>query len=545
MYPSYNQLKVHKISLSLENWLDLLKKPLPERPIFSRENGIVEIGQIVATFLGIPLDADEYYNQLFDYVHLPEFHLALLSEDSLDKTIDNQHFQAIQKVLKINSEQKLSINRFAAFLDGEQLILKSDHPLLHRKLREALIETLILFAEKEQNGLNHPDLRRVLVDVVKWSMNHLRGILKTADPEREMPKFLWYGDFKKSHQYFLYYLIKFGCDVVLFHPEGKDPLAGMMKEQTFIHHYQNKQTAEPFPTEKRSRKTTVAYRASKEIESILHQEGSNLYKPWQLREYTPASVTLKTTYDELYLLGKEIAMIRPGFLVEDGQVKIPSLFAKIQGVSKNKKEYWDRLYKLAEMESSLLIQRFPFTIESANDFRFHYRNALGKDGLLLPEKMMQAHYWGYSRLPAGLQKGIASAIRHMCEKPGLKRLTSESEEELKVYLFSEAMHIPKQVIQLLEKFDYSQNVPKLIMYNNEMNGAFSRSDAALLLLLNQFGIDLIIYNPAGHNDIENYLDENLYDTHWLEDVVFEQEYKAPSKLKKNFLQGFLKNLKGD
>lgn len=545
MYPSYNQLKVQKIAVSFENWLELVKKPLPERPVYSMENGIIEIGQIIATFLGIPLDEDKYYNQLFDYVHLPEFSLSLLSDHSLDKTIDNHQFQAIQKVLTINNEQKLSINRFVAFLDGEQLILKSVEPLLHRKLREAMIATLNLFAEKELGGLKNPDLRRVLVDIVKWSKNHLTEPLAKADPQREMPKYLWYGDFKKSHQYFLFYLVKLGCDVVLFHPEGKEPLAGMISEKTFVHHFQNKQAPEPFPAEKRSRKTTVAYRASKEIETILHQEGSGLYKPWQLRDYTPSSLTLKTTYDELFILGKELAMIRPGFLVENEQVKIPSLFAKIQGVSKNKKEYWDRINKVVQSENSLLIQHFPFTEETSNDFRFHYRNAIGKDGLLSAEKMMHAHYWTYSHLPAGLQMGIADAVKQICENPRLKRLPKENEEELRIYLFSQAMHSPKGITQLLERFDYSQNVPKLVIYNNELNGFFARSDAALLLLLNQFGIDLIIYNPAGHNDIENYLEDDLFDTHWLEEVIFEQEFKAPSKLKKNFLQGFLKNLKGE
>jgi len=78
-----------------------------------------------------------------------------------------------------------------------------------------------------------------------------------------------------------------------------------------------------------------------------------------------------------------------------------------------------------------------------------------------------------------------------------------------------------------------------------MTGTLSRSDAAFLLLLNQFGIDLILYNPTGHNDIENYLETSLFDIHWLEDVVFDLEYKEPSIFKKGLFQGFLKNLRGD
>jgi hypothetical protein len=541
----FNQIIVHSLSLTYENWLGLLKRPLSERPLFSLENGAIHIGQIVGKFLGIPVDTDEYYNQLFDYVNTEELNLHLLSEDSLDKSINNTHFQAIQKVLNINHEQKLSINRFTAFLDGEQLLLKSKVPIIHRKLREAMIESLTLFSKLEQDGLKSHDLMRVLVDLVKWSINHLQPLLEKADPQREMPKFLWYGDGKKSHQYFLYYLIMLGCDVVIFHPEGKDILSGLMTDEVFTHHFQTKQPIEPFPKEKRSRKTTVAYRASKEIENILNQEGSGLYKPWQLRDYTPSSITLKTTYDELFILCKEIAMIRPDFEVGNGLVKIPSIFAKIQGVSKNRKEYWERLQAVAKLEPGMFIRRLPFTIPSTSDFRFHYRNALGKDGLLSPEKMMESHYWPYSFLPSGLQKGITSAIKRICEKPGLKPLSMDSLDEVKMYLFTQAMFMPKKIIQLLEKFDYSQAVPKIIIYNNELSGTMSRSDAALLLLLNHFGIDIIIYNPPGHNDIENYLDEGLFDKHWLDEVVFDLEYKEPFILKKGLFQGILKNLRGD
>ncbi|OLS37768.1 YceG family protein [Bacillus sp. MRMR6] len=541
----YNQMNVRILSLSYENWFDLLKKPLSERPEFSSDRGTVQIGQVLGKFLGVPIDTDEYYNQLFDYVNSSDNNLHLISEESLNKKIDNLHFQSIQKVLNINHEQKLSINRFTAFLDGEQLLFKSKVPAVHRKIREAMIYTLELFAAEDSSGLKSPELRRVLVDLIKWSMNHLHPSLEHADPERGMPKFLWYGEAKKSHQYFISFLIKLGCDVVLFHPEGKDVLENVMNEDIFTHQFPNKMPPEPFPKERRSRKTTVAYRASREIETILNQEGSGLYKPWQLRDYTPSSITLKTTYDELFILGKEIAMIRPGFEVGNNHVKVPSLFAKIQGVSRNRKEFWERIQALAQHDYSLLIRQLPFTWSSSNDFRFHYRNALDKDGLLIPEKIMQAHYWPYSFLPTGLQRGIANAIRRICENPGLKPLSGESFEELKIYLFSQSMYTPKELIQLMEKFDYSQHIPKLIIYNNESNGMLSRSDAALLLLLNQFGIDIVIYNPPAHNDIENFLDENLFDTHWLEDVVFELEYKEPSRLKKILFQGILKNLRGD
>ncbi|WNS73916.1 YceG family protein [Bacillus sp. DTU_2020_1000418_1_SI_GHA_SEK_038] len=545
MNHSYNQIKTHLLPVSNDNWFSTLKKLLRERPQFSIEDGTIHFGQVVVRFLGVPLDEDEYYNRLYDLIHTEKADLILISEEALDKSIDNHHFQAIQKVLNINRDQKLSINRFVAFLDGELLLLKSNIPSLHRKTREAMISVLQLFSTEEPEGLNSQELRRVLVDVIKWSFNHLGQIWNNIELEKAMPKFLWYGETNKSHKYFLYYLMNLGCDLVSFSPSGSDWLAGWNEGQegTFVHSYPERKQPERFPTEKSRRSATVAYRASREIESILNHEGSGLYKPWQLRDYTPLSVTLKTTYDELFILIKEKAMVRPNFEVKNGQVKIPSIFAKVQGVSKNRKEYWDRLQSISEYDHSLLIRRFPFTNNVNNDFRFHYRNALGNDGLLDTHKMVTAHYWKYQHLPTGLQNGIATAIRNICYRPYIKPIHHEGMEELKTYLFTQGMQIPASVLQLLQKFDYSQDVPKLILYNNELNGTMTRTDAALLLLLNQFGIDIVLYNPPGHNDLENFIEDGLYDVHWLEDVVFEQEFKEPSILKK--VKGILKNLRGD
>lgn len=540
MNPSYNGLTPHILPVTLDTWLETLAKPNNERPEFRLEKNRIHIGQVVARFLGVSVNEDEYYNQLFEYIHGDRKMFNLLSNDTVDKRIDNQQFQAVQRVLNINQEQKLSINRFVAFLDGEQLILKNNDPAFHRKLREAMIDTMKLFSEKERDGLKNPELRRVLVDLIKWCHNHLLPELEELNLEQRLPKFLWYGDFKKSHCYFVYYLMQVGCDIAVFSPSGDDVLAEFDSngELGFIYHYPGKKAAEPFPTEKRNRKSTVAYRASREIETILNHEGSGLYKPWQLRDYTPTSITLKTTYDELFLLAKEIAMIRPDFEVNNGVVKIPTVFAKVQGISQNRKEYWDRLYGVTEGEDSLLIKQFPFTSSVNNDFRFHYRDALGKDDLLVPERMIASNYWRYSHLPTGLQMGIAHAIRNICAKPALKPLYQETPYDVKVYLFTQGMQIPPDILKLLQRFDYSQTVPKLILYNNELNGTMTRTDAALLLLLNQFGIDILLYNPPGHNDIENFVEEHLYDTHWLEDVVFDLEYREPSIVKRLFRQGF-------
>lgn len=146
-----------------------------------------------------------------------------------------------------------------------------------------------------------------------------------------MPKVVWYGDATKSQLYFLYYLMLVGCDVLLFHPAGTDQLALVDPKQElgFTEKLPDVSELQPFPKEKPDRKSTVAYRSTKEIEHVLNHEESMLYKPWQFRDHTPVSVTLKTTYDELFLITKERAFIRPNFKADKHSIEIPNVFAKL------------------------------------------------------------------------------------------------------------------------------------------------------------------------------------------------------------------------
>ncbi|MBT2695039.1 hypothetical protein J7E32_18755 [Bacillus sp. ISL-55] len=545
MYSPMNQLIIHPLPVTSDNWLELLTTPASERPFYKKDGGLMHIGQVKAVFIGIPHDEVEYYNQLYAYVHSNG--LILLNDLLLNNSMDFAQIKSNQKITEIYGEQQLSIKQFVELLVQENLLPTSENFLINRQIKEALIKMIELNLRNEKDGLVSKEFISILNDVIWWTFHHLNHHLKKANPEEGMPAFLWYGNYRKSHQYLLYFLIELGCDLVTFTPAGNDVLAitSLDWEKPFVHIFPETGIPKPFPIEKSMQTTTVAYRASKEIENILNYEGTVFYKPWQLRDYVPKAITLKTTYDELFIVSREKAMIRPYFEVENRTVKIPSLFAKINGVTSNRREYWNRLHGLILQENTYLVKSLPFSPGTNNDFRFHFRKSLDHDGLLNPEKMTGAHYWKYNHLPSGLQKGLASAIRNICAAPKLKPRNSEKEDDVKVYLFNQAMQIPEFILKILQKFDYSENVPKLIVFNNQLNGSLTRPDAALLLLLNQLGVDLVIYNPAGHNDIEKYIDKGAFVSHWLEDVVFEQELKEPSALKKVIFQGILKILRRD
>ncbi|WP_283153115.1 YceG family protein [Guptibacillus hwajinpoensis] len=529
----YDQILIKKTPLDDENLNELLFKPFPERTPYENGNELL-ITQIVGRFLGSYYDENEYFLQLHELSNSNYFHV--LSEE-LNKVISPERLQAIQSIHSINQKENgLSANRFVAFLEGAKLIPSHKNPALHRHMRKSLISILELFEKQHNGGFSHPEFRRVLVDLMKWTWNHLAPWLEDVEFEIKMPGIVWYGEASTSQQYFLLYLVQLGCDVLYFHPEGVDSFDELDPDGELMEKRKLPTTVaiEPFPIEKPERRSTVAYRATKEMDTVLHHEGSQLFKPWQLRNYSPKSVTLKTTYDELFLIAKEKAFIRPNFKVEDGTVHIPSLFAKIMGVSENKKEYWNRLQDISEAKSTTMIRQFPFTQETRANQKFHYQHTMNREGMLDPELMMQGNWWQYKHLPNETQKAIGQAISRMCANPKLLPEGNETEEDIKLYLFSQTTKIPEEFVHLMQTFDYSQEVPKVVLYNTEMNGTLSRSDAAVLHLLNEFGIDIILYNPPGHQCIERYLDSNQFDTHWLEEMAFRQDFKEPSVFRKLF-----------
>ncbi|HJF31040.1 MAG TPA: YceG family protein [Sporosarcina psychrophila] len=524
------------------NWATELSKSITARPDYRVEKDSLQYSQIAARIVGAGFDETEYMIELFTVSQAPGVHV--LSE-TLDKTMPPERFQSIQRIYDLIQEQpNLSINRFVAFLEGAQLLPKyvEDHDF-NRLIRSALIEVFERFKENHAGSFHHPEFRRVFLDIIKWTWNHIDPWVKGTPIEKDVPHIIWYGDMNKSQMYFLFYVTLLGMDVVILHPEGKDEFKEIDPENKWsvLTAYPTTMPIQPFPQEEPKRQGTVAYRASKEIDHVLHHEGSAYYKPWQFRNHHPMSVTLKTTYDEIFILAKEKAFIRPNFSASGNEVKIPSLFAKISGVSTNRKDYWDKMHKLTSQPNCMIVKKFPFMQERKANNQYHYQHALGKDGRLNLEKMLKSNWWQYGYLHDGVQLGLAAAIARMCANPKMNAQPGESLEQVSLYLFTQAINLSEELPNLLQTFDYAQEIPKIVLYNNEINGVLSRADAALLLLLNEFGLDIILYNPPGHNDLEHFIEKDYFDHHLLEDMVFDlpyQEHKKDLSIVSGFLNRF-------
>ncbi|MEY2354197.1 YceG family protein [Lysinibacillus capsici] len=514
-----------------DDWLQAFQDSPKDRAFYETTEQQVSFSRIAVRVLGVPIEEDDYFNSLFTLSQNTNIHI--LSEE-LNKHIEPKDFQAIQTILSQHQQtpQGLSINRLVAMMYGYQLIPKHDDSVMNRHLQLATIKVVELFQKQQSLGLLANDFRRFLIDMVKWLKNHWILWTKSMKPTDDFPKVVWYGEATLSQRYFLLLLMELGCDVLIFHPAKIDEFAEIDPNDTFsiTYAYTNQTTLQPFPDKLRDRQATVGYRSSQHFEQLMHDQQSGVYKPWQFKDFMPRSLTLRMTYDDIFIYAEEKALVRPQFEVIGDEIVIPVIFAKISGVSSRREEYWYYMHQLLANPQTVFVQKFPYAPTSRANFHFHYKHCL-VNGELSVERIMQSDWWQYGELTLELQRAIAHTIKTSCEQPMLKQQPNETLYDLQLFLFKQMSMIPQEILRLLQSFDYSQEVPKLVLYQAPQQPALSREDIALLAFLNRFGVDIVFYNPTGQLDLEKHLQEDSYDVHRLEHMLFDLHYEEPKPQK--------------
>ncbi|MDM5250278.1 YceG family protein [Lysinibacillus sp. G4S2] len=514
-----------------DDWLQAFQDSPKSRAFYEETAQQVSFSRIAVRVLGTPIEEDDYFNSLFTLSQQSNIHI--LSEE-LNKHIEQKDFQALQNILTQHQQtpKGLSISRLVAMMFGYQLIPKHDDADMNRHLQLATIRVVERFQEQQSLGLLANDFRRFLIDMVKWLKNHWIEWTKSMKPTDDFPKVVWYGETTISQRYFLLLLMELGCDVLIFHPAKVDEFAEIDPTDAFsiTHSYANQTTLQPFPDKMRDRQATVGYRSSQHFEQLMHDQQSGVFKPWQFKDFLPRSLTLRMTYDDIFIYANEKAMVRPKFEVIKDEVIIPVIFAKISGVSSRREEYWHYMHQLLASQQTVFVQEFPFVTTSRANYHFHYKHCL-VNGELSVERIVQSDWWQYGDLTLELQRAIAHTIKTSCEQPMLKQQPNEPLYDLQLFLFKQMTMIPQEILRLLQSFDYSQEVPKLVLYQAPQQPTLSREDIVLLAFLNRFGIDIVLYNPTGKLDLEKYLQEDTFDVHRLEHMLFDLQYEEPKQQK--------------
>lgn len=506
----------HNFAESTKTWEEIIGTKLHTRPIYLQKDGELQYTRVAKQLLGIydsEYDMQEYLytlaNKGIEWTML--FH-------NMPKVIDPHKRTEIVNILQMHRKNPISINRFMAFFAGKQLL-----PLMNTPYREHFVNTLrswLEFLQVRYPRLISNQLQRIFLDFVKWSDHFFPLWLSQAPFESAMPRILWYGPAKESEVYFLYFLYLFGCDIVVFEPDGKNIFEpyGIADISTEV--LPEKTELFDFPFDKPIRVQTITSRASEQVSQQLYNH-SALNFPWKYAEHETRTRILNTTYDELFILSDAQLYLRDGFGEEDGVVYLPVLFAKVEGVSLNQLDYAQKIRRLYEQEMSYTATSFPLLPLQKGNMQFHMRDAT-TNGRLDVEKMMQLAIWPCKNMQLGAQRNIANTMIRFIESGYIQPLPQQSNSEHAQYLFGQLMLIPEEILRLYQQFDYSYTNPSILIFKEEESGQMQRQDAILLMFASMLGFDVIICSPGGSLSIEHYITGQLLNTHRLEKISFDE-----------------------
>lgn len=478
-------------------------------------------------YIGLPNSNDdcesEYYNSLFVLDRS-------LQNLSYLKIVDGINSPTPKESSLIPSDIHNLVNKncteIAVAMIKANFLPKLNDPLLDETIKFVFKDIIQLFNNKNPTVPSSVILN-FAIKIVLWLRRLIPELFKNFDYDRN-PKILFYGNIKPHEVYLLYGLHKVGADVLFIHPheDGDLPFKGFDTEEKLTTLIKNERNLDlgPFPQNERLvRKSTIAYNASKEIDEVIYGEDVGLFKPWQFENYQTQPITLRTTYDELKILWKEPSKVRAEFKVQNQKVYIPNLFAKVNGVHEELSNYWEDLKFLSQAPNTVLIKKLPLTqISYDKQELFQTAYLLNKDGYFDLQKVKDSVHYKFSYLKISLQNFIITKVNELISS---KIFRENVDDKFKLKILMTVLKMDDSLVRLIESFDFPQEIPKLVIYDNTKE-SFSIDDAILLSYLNLIGFDIIIFSPTGYRTIEQYLVESFFETYPLSVVKFDLEFPS-------------------
>ncbi len=499
----------------LKKWEEVVSEKLFMRPIYLRTDDDLKYSRVAKQFLGAYSNSYDMQEYLYTLTNSSVKWTLLFHQ--LPKEIDPAKRTEIVNILQMHREKPISLNRFMAFFAGKQLL-----PLMNTKYRNHFVDTLrswLEFLQIRYPNLKSNQLQRIFLDFVKWSNYYFPKWLEESDFESSPPRIIWYGPAKESEALFIYFLYLFGCDIVIFEPDGTEIL-----KQYGIHDFPTEVLPEKtelfdFPFEMPVRVQTVTSQAAEQVQQHLYDNSAINY-PWKYAEYETRTRILNTTYDELFILSEAQIYLRESFLVQEQIVYLPVLFAKIEGVS-NLPDYAQKIKRLQQRDLTHVATKFPLLQMQKSNMQFHMRDA-STNGQLDVEKIMKLSIWPFKNMPIGAQRNIARTMIRVIEGDFILPLQGQTKEMHAQYLFGQLMLAPMDIMRLYQQFDYSFVNPTIVIFKEEQSGEIQRQDAVLLIFLNMLGFDVFIFSPGGSLSIEHYIKPQLLNTFRLEKISFNE-----------------------
>ena len=417
---------------------------------------------------------------------------------------------------KPEPEELNAVRRRSRYASLEEMIvdlasnLPADAPDALLRLMQRAFAQVMRLAEKDQ-----PSPNRLLATavVLLCRIRRWHGPLFKGWRPGEAPAFILMGGCADADDaLYIRFLARLPVDVLLPVPNLEKPCA--LADDTLLElSGEESLDAAQFPRDDATlRLSTMAAHAQKELDTLLYAD-SGLYRN---RQFAHANaVTLRTTFDELFILWDQELRYRPGFSADGEGVTMPVLFAKVSGVEGGRlQDYWQKVRRLAGSDA-LFVRQLPMPPE-AGSYQALALKAL-KNGHIDREILRQDRRYPFGLLRQELQAHLIDKLQLMLDRR-LVRGTFVNGTEYTV--LATALGMGKDLLRLLQAFDFTRKNPKVVCVD-AVEGGTTLRDAILLTLLNLLGFDVALFVPTGYQTIERFLAYNLPVEHQIGEYIYD------------------------
>ena len=367
-------------------------------------------------------------------------------------------------------------------------------------MNKAFVDVVLMEAEKEGANLNKLVNRAVYL--LCWLKRYQPLLFSNWKPP-ETACFIYLGGCKNRNEaMFIRFLARLPVDVLILCP-GQDDRCCLDDKLLYEINYTDSLEISQYPeNDSQAVIGTAAFHAERELDTIMYQD-SGMYRN---KQYSRANViTLQTMYEEIKILWNEELKYRPGFSTDGGIVNIPIIFAKVSGVKDGAvQRYWQSVKELIT-EDTILIKNAPYIRSPYNSQIKAFATEFLKNGKLLKAKIKSHSSYKYGILREETQDFILEKLQIMLDK---KLIKGTYENGTEYTIISIVLDLPKDIIRLIQKFDFTKKNPKLI-YINATEDIISLEDTIITSFLNLAGFDIVFFVPTGYQSIEKYFNKNI------------------------------------
>lgn len=417
---------------------------------------------------------------------------------------------SVDEINDIRRKNYQNINQL--IMDLSSNIRCSSSQELQRLMNKAFIDIILEEGKKDGSNLNR--LTNKAVYMLCWLKRYQQQLFCNWKVP-EVACFFYMGGCKNDNEaMFCRMLARLPVDVLIFNPNLNQKCC---LTDNLLYEVNNpiSMAIAKYPEENSGfRIGTAAYQAERDLDALMYQD-TGIYRNQQYAKAN--SVSLQTMYEEIPILWDSELKYRPNFSTVDDVVTMPVIFSKICGVKDGVLPvYWSSIKTLITHDTTVIRKIPNITSISPNPVKA-FATEFFRNGRLQKGKIKTHKAYQYSFLRESMQDYLLDKLQLLIEQRIIKG-TFENGTEYTIV--STALNIEKEILRMIQKFDFTKKNPKLI-YIITGETVLSLEDTIFAVFMNLVGFDVLFFVPTGYQCIERYLNKNIIEEHQIGEYLYD------------------------